>query len=76
MKIRKSLEMRQNYLKRLMKMICTKDSSMMNEMKNIFMSMDGSLNEDSSFVNVFEDAMNDISGVEEMFNNMEGEMSK
>ena len=47
----------------------------MNEMKNIFMSMDGSLNEDSSFVNVFEDAMNDISGVEEMFNNMEGEMS-
>lgn len=47
----------------------------MNEMKNIFMSMDSSLNGDSSFTNVFENAMNDISGVEEMFNNMEQEMS-
>ena len=46
-----------------------KISETMEEMKNIFMNMeDISSNIDNSFVNIFEDAMGDISNVESMFN--------
>ena len=37
--------------------------------------MDGSFNDDPSFSNLFDDAIGDISGVEEMFNNMGKDMS-
>tara|TARA_Y100000389_G_scaffold201776_1_gene245307 strand:- start:520 stop:1671 length:1152 start_codon:yes stop_codon:yes gene_type:complete len=58
----------------------TKISETMNEMKDIFMNMSGSqdisTNEnDVSFVNMFENAMGDISNVEDMFNNMNSEGS-
>lgn len=57
----------------------TKISETMNEMKDIFMNMGGeNVNmdvNDPSFVNIFQDAMGDISNVEEMFNNMNSGVS-